>query len=159
LRGLHPWSGFKKPDQASFNTIFKIFAHGLRKGSTYSHTISKVVHSAKDVEDWILPLAEAGVDIFHASQRRFWEPALPGSDLNLAGWLKQVSGKPTITVGSVGLSGDMTELFMQGQGAGKKDLGELVRRFRFSGRGPCHSARPPVAQKNKRTPVRRIEGL
>lgn len=96
------------------------------KGQDFS---AKVVHAAKDIEDWILPLVDAGVDIFHASQRRFWEPTLPDADLNLAGWFKRVSGKPTITVGSVGLSNDMTELFTKGQGAGKKDLGELLRRY------------------------------
>jgi len=26
----------------------------------------------------------AGVDIFHCSQRRFWEPEFTGSDLNFA---------------------------------------------------------------------------
>ena len=45
----------------------------------------------------------AGVDIFHCSTRRFWEPEFEGSDLNLAGWVKKITGKPTISVGSVGL--------------------------------------------------------
>jgi hypothetical protein len=40
------------------------------------------------------------------SQRRFWESEFEGSDLNLAGWTKKLTGKPTVTVGSVGLSGD-----------------------------------------------------
>ncbi len=52
------------------------------------------------------PLAQAGVSIFHCSQRRFWEAEFPGSDLNLAGWVKKISGLPTITVGSVGLDRD-----------------------------------------------------
>lgn len=52
-------------------------------------------------------LTDAGVDIFHASQRRFWEPAFAGSPLNLAGWTKTLTGKPVITVGSVGLTLDM----------------------------------------------------
>lgn len=54
------------------------------------------------------PIADAGVDIFHCSQRRYWEPEFPGSDLNLAGWMKRLLGKPVITVGSVGLSGPMS---------------------------------------------------
>ena len=54
-----------------------------------------------EMADWLEPLADAGVDVFHCSQRRFWEPAFEGSDLNLAGWAKKVTGKPTITVGSV----------------------------------------------------------
>ena len=40
------------------------------------------------MEEWLLPLKEAGVDIFHCSQRRFWEPEFEGSDLNFAGWAK-----------------------------------------------------------------------
>ena len=50
------------------------------------------------------PLVDAGVDILHCSQRRFWEPEFEGSDLNFAGWAKKLTGAPTITVGSVGLT-------------------------------------------------------
>lgn len=52
------------------------------------------------------PLAAAGIDAFHCSTRRFWEPEFEGSDLNLAGWTKKITGKPTITVGSVSLEVD-----------------------------------------------------
>ncbi len=52
------------------------------------------------------PLADAGVSIFHGSQRRFWEPTFAGSDLNLAGWAKKLTGRTAIAVGSVGLSGE-----------------------------------------------------
>ncbi|MEM9604125.1 MAG: NADH:flavin oxidoreductase [Pseudomonadota bacterium] len=58
------------------------------------------------LERFLAPLTDAGVDVFHCSQRRFWEPEFQGSDLNLAGWVKKLSGKPTVTVGSVGLDGD-----------------------------------------------------
>ena len=48
------------------------------------------------------------MDIFHCSTRRYWEKefedAVEGSDLNLAGWTKKLTGKPVITVGSVGLN-------------------------------------------------------
>ncbi|MBO9377046.1 12-oxophytodienoate reductase [Sphingomonas histidinilytica] len=52
------------------------------------------------------PLAEAGVDLFHCSTRRFWEPAFPGDDRNLAGWTRALSGKPAMTVGSITLDVD-----------------------------------------------------
>jgi hypothetical protein len=68
-------------------------------------------------------LHDAGVDIFHASTRRFWLPELPGSDLNLAGWTRNITGAPTITVGNVGLS---TELFC---GSGPESHTELQRRY------------------------------
>jgi 2,4-dienoyl-CoA reductase-like NADH-dependent reductase (Old Yellow Enzyme family) len=59
--------------------------------------------SAAEIASWLLPLAEAGVDIFHCSQREFTGPAFPGAQMNLAECVKLVTGKPTITVGSVGL--------------------------------------------------------
>jgi len=65
----------------------------------------------KELEAWLTPLVDAGVDLIHCSQRRFWEPAFDGSDLNFAGWAKKLTGKPTISVGSVGLSGDFTAAY------------------------------------------------
>lgn len=56
-----------------------------------------------ELEEWLGPLTDAGVDIFHCSQRRYWQPEFAGSSLNLAGWAKKVTGRPTISVGSVGL--------------------------------------------------------
>ncbi|WP_420955106.1 12-oxophytodienoate reductase [Burkholderia gladioli] len=75
-------------------------------------------------------LSDAGVDVFHASQRRFWEPAFEPSALNLAGWARQLSGKPAITVGSVGLDGpDITDLLTgKGGNAGPGGLDELRKR-------------------------------
>ncbi len=55
-----------------------------------------------------MPLASAGVDIFHCSQRRHWDEEFPGSPINFAGWMKKVTQKPVITVGSVGLSAPMS---------------------------------------------------
>lgn len=48
----------------------------------------------------------AGADVLHASQRNFTHPAFPGSTRNLAGWAKHITGLPSITVGSVGLTRD-----------------------------------------------------
>jgi 2,4-dienoyl-CoA reductase-like NADH-dependent reductase (Old Yellow Enzyme family) len=67
---------------------------------------TRLAASPQALADWLTPLADAGVDIFHCSQRRFWEPEFDGSDLNFAGWAKKLTGVPTITVGSVGLSGE-----------------------------------------------------
>lgn len=88
----------------------------------------KLAHTPEEMEDWLLPLKEAGVDIFHCSQRRFWEPEFEGSDLNFAGWAKKITGQPTITVGSVGLEGDFMAAF-GGQGTEKADLTELTKRL------------------------------
>lgn len=78
---------------------------------------------------WLQPMAEAGVDVFHCSQRRFWEPEFEGSDLNFAGWAKKLTAKPTITVGSVGLDGEFLASLTKGEGAHKSDLNELLRRL------------------------------
>jgi 2,4-dienoyl-CoA reductase-like NADH-dependent reductase (Old Yellow Enzyme family) len=64
-----------------------------------------------EFERWLTPLVDAGIDAFHCSQRRFWEPAFEGSDLNVAGWAKKLTGKPAISVGSVGLSGEFTAVY------------------------------------------------
>jgi 2,4-dienoyl-CoA reductase-like NADH-dependent reductase (Old Yellow Enzyme family) len=89
---------------------------------------AKLAMTPQEMETWLVPLAEAGVDIFHCSQRRFWEPEFTGSDLNFAGWAKKLTGKSTITVGSIGLSGDFIEAF-RGEVATPTSLDELLRRF------------------------------
>ncbi|MBU2953020.1 NADH:flavin oxidoreductase [Marinobacter sp. F3R08] len=92
---------------------------------------AKLVNSPEELEAFLKPLAEAGVDIFHASTRRFWEPEFEGSDLNLAGWTQKLTGKPTMSVGSVGL----TEDFISGTFASKQEavekagIDELVARM------------------------------
>ena len=96
------------------------------KGKDYA---ARIATTPTEMEDWVLPLAEAGVDIFHASQRRYWEPEFEGSDLNLAGWVKKITGQPTITVGSVGLRTDVGELFSKGAGSDQANIDELVRRY------------------------------
>jgi 2,4-dienoyl-CoA reductase-like NADH-dependent reductase (Old Yellow Enzyme family) len=77
---------------------------------------------------WLQPLADAGVDIFHCSQRRFWQPEFEGSDLNFAGWAKRLTGKATITVGSIGLSGEFIAAF-GGEASVPAPLDDLVRRY------------------------------
>jgi 2,4-dienoyl-CoA reductase-like NADH-dependent reductase (Old Yellow Enzyme family) len=72
---------------------------------------AKLVRTPGELEQFLRPLADAGVDIFHCSTRRFWEPEFAGSDLNLAGWTRKLTGKPTITVGSVTLGADVMASF------------------------------------------------
>ena len=69
------------------------------------------------LEAFLQPLIDAGVDVFHCSQRRFWEPEFEDSDLNLAGWVKKITGMPTITVGSVSLDQDFILQPTEGEGA------------------------------------------
>lgn len=92
---------------------------------------AKIAHTPGELEQWLVPLADAGVDLFHCSDRRFWEPAFPeDGDRSLAGWARHVTGKPTITVGSVGLDRDLMQDFVSGQSVPTlKSLDELARRF------------------------------
>jgi 2,4-dienoyl-CoA reductase-like NADH-dependent reductase (Old Yellow Enzyme family) len=82
------------------------------------------------LEAFLLPLSEAGVDIFHCSQRRFWEPEFEGSALNLAGWTRKITGKPSITVGSVGLDGEFLEFMVKtDKVAGTANIDDLLVRL------------------------------
>jgi 2,4-dienoyl-CoA reductase-like NADH-dependent reductase (Old Yellow Enzyme family) len=69
---------------------------------------ARLAQNPEELEIVLAPLVEAGVDIFHASQRRFWQPEFEGSARTLAGWTKEITGKPAIIVGSVGLDRDMS---------------------------------------------------
>jgi 2,4-dienoyl-CoA reductase-like NADH-dependent reductase (Old Yellow Enzyme family) len=95
------------------------------KPADYTMQLAK---TPQEMEAWLNPLADAGVDIFHCSQRRFWEPDFEGSDLNFAGWAKKITGKATITVGSVGLSGEFLAAFA-GESSEPSSLDELLRRL------------------------------
>lgn len=86
---------------------------------------AKLATTPDELRQFLSPLTDAGVDIFHASTRRFWEAEFEGSDLNLAGWTREISGKPTITVGSVGLDDDFLKAF-QGRGAGVANIDALI---------------------------------
>ncbi|MDB4991722.1 MAG: NADH:flavin oxidoreductase/NADH oxidase [Myxococcaceae bacterium] len=73
-------------------------------------------------------LVDAGVDVFHCSTRRYFQPEFEGSPLNLAGWTKKLTGKPTITVGSVGL--DTEFVGDAGMNSGNtSDLDNLLERL------------------------------
>lgn len=64
---------------------------------------ARIADTPEELAQVLKPLADAGVDFFHASSRRIWQPAFEGSDESLAAWTRKVTGKPVIAVGSVGL--------------------------------------------------------
>ncbi|SFF11357.1 2,4-dienoyl-CoA reductase [Paenibacillus algorifonticola] len=90
---------------------------------------AKLVDTPEQLEQLLSVLVKAGVDIFHCSTRRFWEPEFEGSELNFAGWVKKLTGKTTITVGSVGLDTDYVSLYTEGKGAGHTDIDALLERL------------------------------
>lgn len=73
-------------------------------------------------------LADAGVDIFDVSTRHFDTPAFDGSDMGLAGWVRKVSGRPTMTVGGIGFDKDLQSSFVEATNT-IDNLGEVARRF------------------------------
>lgn len=99
------------------------------KSSDYA---ARVATTPDEMAEWLGPLVEAGVDALHCSQRRFWVPEFPEIDgekgLNFAGWAKKLTGATTISVGSVGLSGEFIAAF-GGETSQPASLDELVRRM------------------------------
>mgnify|MGYP003111164715 CR=1 FL=1 len=89
---------------------------------------AKLAHTPEELEAFLTSLTDAGVDMLHCSQRRFWEPEFDGYDLNFAGWAKKLTGVPTISVGSVGLKGDFFGAF-QGEGSEVASLDNLLERM------------------------------
>lgn len=92
----------------------------------------RLADSPDAMADWLVPLVEAGVDILHCSQRRYWTPEFPDIDgpegLNFAGWAKKLTGAATISVGSVGLSGDFINAF-RGDFSEATGINSLLRRM------------------------------
>jgi len=92
----------------------------------------KLADTPDAMADWLQPLVDAGVDILHCSQRRFWEPEFPAIDgpngLNFAGWAKKLTGAATISVGSVGLSGEFVGAF-SGESSSATGLEQLIERM------------------------------
>ncbi len=89
---------------------------------------ARLAETPQELEAFLSSLVDAGVDILHCSQRRFWEPEFEGSDLNFAGWAKKLTGVPTISVGSVGLKGDFFGSF-RGEGSETASLDTLIERM------------------------------
>jgi 2,4-dienoyl-CoA reductase-like NADH-dependent reductase (Old Yellow Enzyme family) len=120
---------------------------------------AKIAATPHELETVLVPLAEAGVDIFHASTRRFWQPEFAGSDLNLAGWARKLTGLPSITVGSVGLEGgDVIDALRGGEPVARNapldEIGERLSRGEFDlvavGRALLVDPDWPLKMKNNR---------
>lgn len=93
---------------------------------------ARLASSPQEMAEWLIPLVEAGADILHCSQRRYWDAEFPEVDgdlgLNFAGWAKKLTGAATISVGSVGLSGDFVGSF-RGEASEPASLGGLTERM------------------------------
>ena len=56
---------------------------------------AKLVETPDELEQFLQPMVDAGVDVFHALQRRFWDGEF-GTDLNLAGWANPAKAPASI---------------------------------------------------------------
>lgn len=90
---------------------------------------AKLAQTPQELERFLAPLVAAGVDMFHCSQRRFWEPEFAGSSLNLAGWTRKLSGQPAISVGSVTLNQEFMSSFNRPDVASVTDVDALLERM------------------------------
>lgn len=93
---------------------------------------ARLAETPELMADWLQPLVDAGVDVLHCSQRRFWEPEFPELDgdkgMNFAGWAKKLTGAATISVGSVGLSGEFLAAF-GGESSSTVGIENLIERM------------------------------
>ena len=85
-----------------------VFRFSQWKGNHYD---ARLAVTPDELVRFLVPLVDAGADVFHCSTRRFWQPEFDGSPLTLAGWTKKITGKPSIAVGSVGLTDDFISWF------------------------------------------------
>ncbi|MGW1542937.1 NADH:flavin oxidoreductase [Streptomyces sp. NPDC002309] len=102
-----------------------LFRYSQWKQEAYD---ARLAETPQELEAILAPLVAAGVDGFHASTRRHWLPEFEGSDLNLAGWTKKLTGKAAVTVGAVGLDGEFLRAFA-GEGAGVGNIDNLLDRL------------------------------
>jgi 2,4-dienoyl-CoA reductase-like NADH-dependent reductase (Old Yellow Enzyme family) len=93
---------------------------------------ARLAETPELMAEWLQPMVDAGVDILHCSQRRYWQAEFPDIDgengLNFAGWAKKLTGAATIAVGSVGLSQDSASAF-RGEGSISVSLDPLIERM------------------------------
>ncbi|AGP59415.1 NADH:flavin oxidoreductase [Streptomyces rapamycinicus] len=113
----------RKAVSADFPIVFRTSQWKVK------HYAARLATTPQELEAVLTPIAEAGVDAFHSSTRRYWVPEFEGSDLNLAGWTKKLTGKATISVGSVGLDKVFEPGFQSGSRTGVADIEKLLDRL------------------------------
>jgi 2,4-dienoyl-CoA reductase-like NADH-dependent reductase (Old Yellow Enzyme family) len=90
---------------------------------------ARLAHTPQELEEILGPIADAGVDVFDGSVRYFDRAEFEGSNLNLTGWAKKVTGKLTMTVGGVGINKGMYDSKVDGGADASNNLPLLMERF------------------------------
>jgi len=100
----------------------------LRVSQWKSHDFAvKLAKTPAELEAWLAPWPRPA-PTYSTARSALLGTEFEGSDLNFAGWAKKLTGRPTITVGSVGLSGDMVSSF-KGQPSQVQSLDALIERL------------------------------
>ena len=89
---------------------------------------ARYVESPADVEAWLAPFAEAGIDIFSVSELRYDTPLFSDSPLSFAGWVKKTTCRPVMAAGGIGMSGDFMSTFA-GEISKPQSLDDVARRI------------------------------
>ena len=86
------------------------------------HDDARLARTPDELAEIILPLSEAGVDIFDCSPPPHSGAEFPGSPLNIAGWIRKISGKPIIYSASGGQPDLPLDLLISMLRANQSDL-------------------------------------
>lgn len=106
----------------SFPIIFRLSQWKI------GHYDARLAQNPRELAELLRPLSEAGVDVFDCSTRHFDRPEFEGSSLTLAGWVKSLTGKPVIAVGSVGLAREFSaEALWAPAGVAMSTLGRVAQ--------------------------------
>ena len=79
---------------------FPIFIR-LSNFKSYDST-AKLAKTLEELKQIIIPISNAGVDIFDCSEINYTDSAVTGKSGNLAYWVKKITNRPTITTGGIG---------------------------------------------------------
>jgi 2,4-dienoyl-CoA reductase-like NADH-dependent reductase (Old Yellow Enzyme family) len=90
---------------------------------------ARLANDPHELEQILTPLAQAGVDIFEASTRYYNRAEFPGAEMNLAGWVKKVTGKLAMAVGGIGIDKGFYDSMAGAETSAQPDLAPLLERF------------------------------
>jgi 2,4-dienoyl-CoA reductase-like NADH-dependent reductase (Old Yellow Enzyme family) len=89
---------------------------------------ARLANTPEELAEVLQPISDAGVDVFDGSVRYFNRAEFAGSELNLSGWAKKLTGKLAMTVGGVGLNNGMYDTHKDSSAA-SDNLDLLMVRF------------------------------
>jgi len=133
------WGGDRRQRAAFGEEVVKAIRHEAGKEMPIAFRFSQfkmqdykaqLASTPDELGELLGPLADAGVDLFDGSQRFFDTPIFEGSELNLAGWAKKLTGKASMTVGGIGLGkGSGTARHIDDSQNSANNLERVIERF------------------------------